>query len=255
MRSADSAGRGQEVGNGAGPPGKGSQDSGRGGPSDVAVPAVAPDANVDRRVAKSLDDLRALTVGLPDKGDVEFHGDIERPVDVGVRRFLAVERPGAHPLVVGNPEFLRDETPVIMRSDLRDQMQLVGSVAIPVDGGDPQALDLLDRLGQDACVIEVAKEQIDRLGGMGDANLCQQGVADPRAILRNERLLRGVRVIQRAECLSKVVAKLDHVMPQIDQGKVEVVPPDVRGKHVVWGCVGRVEDSHLRPAIPPAACS
>ena len=174
------------------------------------------------------DDLGPVAVRLPDEGHVELLRSGRRPVDRGVCRHLTVQGAGAQSLVIGESEPLGNQTPVVARGDLGDQVELVGRVAIPVDRDDPERADLVDRPGQDAGIVEVAEEEVDRALGVRAADLPEKLRADPRAAPFDEALLLGMRRIEVPEHLAELVPELHDVMTEIDQRQEQVVAPEAR---------------------------
>ncbi len=109
----------------------------RGEEAGVGVgPAVTPGVDADAVVEEVIDEKRAFAVRLADEGDVEVLFDIGGFVDVGVGGFLAVDGAGAHGAIIGQAEFFRDEAVVVVGGDFFDEVELVGAVAVPVDGFD-----------------------------------------------------------------------------------------------------------------------
>lgn len=92
--------------------------------------------------------------------------------------------------------------------------------------------------------VEITEEQINWLFRMRCRDLAQKFLAQLGAIFINERFLLGILRIQIPERLSHVVLKFHYVMPQIHQGLIPVVAPQVGLECGVGGGVRGVEDSH-----------
>jgi len=82
-----------------------------------------PGPRIDSRVDQPTYECPAVTVPLPDEGDVVRARQLVRPIDAGIRGFLAVDRCRAHCTIVVEPKTLRDEAVVVRRCNLLDEIE------------------------------------------------------------------------------------------------------------------------------------